>query len=63
MKKSFITAVTLIHILLIDFSMIMVVAMLLLVFANVVLRAASTGRKKSPSCLRCGSYSCRSGSE
>jgi len=38
MKKSFIKAVTLIHILLINFSMIMIVAMLLLVFVNVVLR-------------------------
>ncbi len=38
MKKSLVAAVTLIHILLINFSMIMVVAMLLLVFANVVLR-------------------------
>jgi len=38
MKKYLIIAVTLIHILLINFSMIMVVAMLLLVFANVVLR-------------------------
>jgi len=38
MKKFLISAVTLIHILLINLSMIMIVAMLLLVFANVVLR-------------------------
>lgn len=38
MKKFFISAITYIHILLINFSMIMIVAMLLLVFANVVLR-------------------------
>lgn len=38
MKKFFVSAVTLIHILLINLSMIMIVAMLLLVFANVVLR-------------------------
>jgi len=37
-KNSLIAAVTLIHILLINLSMIMVVAMLLLVFANVVMR-------------------------
>ncbi|GAB6275697.1 MAG: TRAP transporter small permease [Rectinema sp.] len=38
MKKFLVSAVTLIHILLINLSMIMIVAMLLLVFANVVLR-------------------------
>ncbi len=38
MRKFFVSAVTLVHILLIDLSMIMIVAMLLLVFANVVLR-------------------------
>lgn len=38
MKKFLVSAVTLIHILLIDLSMIMIVAMLLLVFANVILR-------------------------
>lgn len=38
MKKFIVSAVTLIHILLINLSMIMIVAMLLLVFANVVLR-------------------------
>jgi len=38
MKKFIVSAVTLIHILLINLSMIMIVAMLLLVFVNVVLR-------------------------
>ena len=38
MKKFFVSVVTLIHILLIDLSMIMIVAMLLLVFVNVILR-------------------------
>jgi TRAP-type C4-dicarboxylate transport system permease small subunit len=38
MKKFLVSTVTLIHILLINLSMIMIVAMLLLVFANVVLR-------------------------
>jgi TRAP-type C4-dicarboxylate transport system, small permease component len=38
MKRTLITIVTLIHILLINLSKLMIVAMLLLVFANVVLR-------------------------
>jgi Tripartite ATP-independent periplasmic transporters, DctQ component. len=65
MKKSLVAAVTLIHILLINFSMIMIVAMLLLVFANVVLRYVFNSgiywSEEVALVLECGSFFCRLG--